>query len=204
MLGTTKKLAKNELDDSISKLNNLVENQSFKGAKNKVDDIAKKMSNVDDMVSPSTVNEFKNAQSNFKYVTQKNEHLLKRRSEQGTMKNLFDRESAGAVKEVKKANKQVDNLNSKLNNEKSKIEYDLTGQLNQAKADMGLEADKLGVTDAQDKVNEAQKAFDKATRSTRKARMTVGLGALGGGAILSKAGKNSNNERQYDLNNNYI
>lgn len=185
-LGVGKRVARNNLDDAINNLQKLTSKSTvYSAAKNNVDDLMGKMKDIDGLI-PGAKQGLEQAQRNASYVTQKNQHITDKALNQGFIKNLFD-------KEVRSSNKEISSAKNKLNKAKSSYDkqysdkmYELSGNINKAKADLNLIEDVEGISNANKKIADAQKAYDKATRSTRQARTT-----LAGGGAIGLAGLNS-------------
>lgn len=204
LTGATKQVAKTKLDDAGNALAKAkAKNVDLKVLDDQLSTIGKQLSNVDDHLPGDIVDKVKDATKNLEYAGIKNKSLVERRQNQGTLKNLFDRESARAQKEMNQAEKNL----SKLKNKKGKLEQrtvnDLNVEMDMTKAWKKQLEDTSGITDMNQKVQDMQSAYDKATRATRRTRMATigGIGATGYG--VNKALSQPKNDGQNEMMGNY-
>lgn len=121
----------------------------------------------------------------------RNNQAIKRESEQGALKNLFDKE----VRNVRKQRKAFDKDIKSIQKEKLKDTRiaDLKKKRDGLNADLTQYYDRIGLDKANDSVNQAQKMYSKAVRRTNLARGGVGAGV---GVMGLKKLKNNNTQPQ--------
>lgn len=172
--------------------------------------ISDKINNVEAHLPGNISNQLNSAKKQLEYTRLKNKTLLDRRQQQGFVKNLLDVDSRKAQKEVNNAKKKL----MKMKDQKHKLTQstlmDLTVDLDRTKATKKMIEDASGITDMKGNVEEMQRAYDKAVRSTRNTRMaTIGSAGVGGYKVNQvRKKKNDSQEPKYNyyatgLNNEY-
>ena len=205
--GVAKKETKKKLDDMMALGDNFKNTSGkYKSIKNNMDNINNKMNDVDKYL-PNLNNKIDTAKQNLETLKLGNKTVLERTKNQGFVKNLFDSEGRKANKQISGAEKQLNDLNKRKGQAKQNILSDLNSKLDKNKADMKDWEDKIGITELNGKISDTQKAYDKATRNTRNARIgtMAGIGAVGYGIKQSRNKTNPIEQENYypNLNNSF-
>lgn len=94
------------------------------------------------------------------------------------IKNFFSEDVKNAKNEIKNAQNKFNELSSRVSNEKELVKNRMIDELNQANAEAQFLSDRSGITDAKNRLDVAQQAYDRALRTTRRARtVATGIGA---------------------------
>lgn len=202
--GVAKKNAMNGLENANSAMNNFANtNGTFKTLQNNISTITDKIKNVDGHL-PGNINDKVNkAKNNVEYVTTKNNTLLNKAQQQGAIKNLFDKGVRNAQKEVMEAQKKLGNLTNEQAKIKNNVLENLNIDLDKNIADMNnFKNNNEQFKKLNNNLSQAQLAYDKAVRNTKRARTAVigtaaGLGAGAYGMHKSKQNKDKNEQLQY-------
>ncbi|MGL5715935.1 MAG: hypothetical protein ACRCX2_23165 [Paraclostridium sp.] len=198
MLGTGKKVAQGDLDDAMKALSKLTSNNpALVTAKQNVTNASEKLVNAKKHL-PSDVQSLKNeADKKLKYVATKNQHLPGKAQDQGVIKSLFDPEIQKGKLEIGKERAKNYFATKKYDNKLEKTKNNFSKELSHANADLGLLKDNTGITQAEQKVEDAKKAFDRATRATSSARTVAATGAGLGAYKLNQKKKQNQNLSSY-------
>lgn len=204
----------NGLNDANSAMNNFMStNNTFKTLQDNISNITGKINNVDRHLPGNISKKVDRAKGAVDYATTKNKTLLDKAQQQNAIKNFFDKGVKNAQKEVMEAQKNLTKLTSEHNKIKNNVLENLNIELDKNIADIN----KFKTTDKTFKkldsgLTQAQSAYDKAVRNTRRARTAVvgtaaGVGAGAYGLNKMKQNKDKNQQLQYidpmtGLNNN--
>jgi hypothetical protein len=188
-LGIGKKTAGKELSSATSHLGEILNNEGLVNAKKTVSYLEQA---AKDVSGHSRMNDVKqgldSAQDNLNNIRVKHDRALNNAAAKNPISRMFDSDYRDAKSEIKQAKNQVGKAQQKYDAQKGRLQGEIGEQLNQAKrheSDIGAE---LGVNIAKQKAEDAQKAFNKATRATRSARTitAVGVGAPAAAMAVKK------------------
>lgn len=199
--GAAKKNAMMGLENANSAMNNFANtNNTFKTLQNNISTISDKIKNVDGHLPGNITNKVNKAQNNVEYLTTKNKTLLEKGQTQGFVKNLFDKGVKNAQSEVNKAQKNLGNLRNEQAKIKNSFLENLNIDLDKNMADMNkFTKSNTDYNNLKKNISDAQTAYDKAVRNTKRARTAVigGVGATAYGAHKIKQNQDKNKPLEY-------
>lgn len=188
------------LNNVNSAMNNFANtNSTFKTLQNNISTINNKIKNVDGHLPGNIINKVNKAKNNVDYLTTKNKTLLEKGQQQSFVKNMFDKGVKNAQQEVAQAQKKLSNLTNEQAKLRSNVLENLNIDLDKNIANMNqFKQSNKEFQNLTKNISDAQAAYDKAVRSTKRARTAViGTAGVGAGMYgLNKASKNNDKNKQ--------
>lgn len=188
------------LNNVNSAMNNFANtNSTFKTLQNNISTINNKIKNVDGHLPGNITNKVDKAKNNVDYLTTKNKTLLEKGQQQSFVKNMFDKGVKNAQQEVAQAQKKLSNLTNEQARLRGNVLENLNIDLDKNIANMNqFKKSNKEFQNLTKNISDAQAAYDKAVRSTKRARTAViGTAGVGAGMYgLNKASKNNDKNKQ--------
>lgn len=188
------------LNNVNSAMNNFANtNSTFKTLQNNISTINNKIKNVDGHLPGNIINKVNEAKNNVDYLTTKNKTLLEKGQQQSFVKNMFDKGVKNAQQEVAQAQKKLSNLTNEQARLRSNVLENLNIDLDKNIANMNqFKKSNKEFQNLTKNISDAQAAYDKAVRSTKRARTAViGTAGVGAGMYgLNKASQNNDKNKQ--------
>lgn len=188
------------LNNANSAMNNFANtNSTFKTLQNNISTINNKIKNVDGHLPGNIINKVNKAKNNVDYLTTKNKTLLEKGQQQSFIKNMFDKGVKNAQQEVAQAQKKLSNLTNEQARLRSNVLENLNIDLDKNIANMNqFKKSNKEFQNLTKNISDAQAAYDKAVRSTKRARTAViGTAGVGAGMYgLNRASKNNDKNKQ--------
>lgn len=188
------------LNNVNSAMNNFANtNSTFKTLQNNISTINNKIKNVDGHLPGNITNKVNKAKNNVDYLTTKNKTLLEKGQQQSFIKNVFDKGVKNAQQEVAQAQKKLNNLTNEQARLRSNVLENLNIDLDKNIANMNqFKKSNKEFQNLTRNISDAQAAYDKAVRSTKRARTAViGTAGVGAGMYgLNRASKNNDKNKQ--------
>lgn len=188
------------LNNVNSAMNNFANtNSTFKTLQNNISTINDKIKNVDGHLPGNIINKVNKAKNNVDYLTTKNKTLLEKGQQQSFVKNMFDKGVKNAQQEVAQAQKKLSNLTNEQARLRSNVLENLNIDLDKNIANMNqFKKSNKEFQNLTKNISDAQAAYDKAVRSTKRARTAViGTAGVGAGMYgLNRASKNNDKNKQ--------
>lgn len=188
------------LNNANSAMNNFANtNSTFKTLQNNFSTINNKIKNVDGHLPGNITNKVDKAKNNVDYLTTKNKTLLEKGQQQSFIKNMFDKGVKNAQQEVAQAQKKLSNLTNEQARLRSNVLENLNIDLDKNIANMNqFKKSNKEFQNLTKNISDAQAAYDKAVRSTKRARTAViGTAGVGAGMYgLNRASKNNDKNKQ--------
>lgn len=188
------------LNNVNSAMNNFANtNSTFKTLQNNISTINNKIKNVDGHLPGNIINKVNEAKNNVDYLTTKNKTLLEKGQQQSFIKNMFDKGVKNAQQEVAQAQKKLSNLTNEQARLRSNVLENLNIDLDKNIANMNqFKKSNKEFQNLTKNISDAQAAYDKAVRSTKRARTAViGTAGVGAGMYgLNKASQNNDKNKQ--------
>ena len=188
------------LNNANSAMNNFANtNSTFKALQNNISTINNKIKNVDGHLPGNITNKVNKAKNNVDYLTTKNKTLLEKGQQQSFIKNMFDKGVKNAQQEVAQAQKKLSNLTNEQAKLRSNVLENLNIDLDKNIANMNqFKKSNKEFQNLTKNISDAQAAYDKAVRNTKRARTAV-IGTAGAGAGmygLNRAKQNNDKNKQ--------
>lgn len=188
------------LNNVNSAMNNFANtNSTFKTLQNNISTINNKIKNVDGHLPGNIINKVNEAKNNVDYLTTKNKTLLEKGQQQSFVKNMFDKGVKNAQQEIAQAQKKLSNLTNEQARLRSNVLENLNIDLDKNIANMNqFKKSNKEFQNLTKNISDAQAAYDKAVRSTKRARTAViGTAGVGAGMYgLNKASQNNDKNKQ--------
>ena len=190
------------LNNANSAMNNFANtNSTFKTLQNNISAINNKIKNVDGHLPGNITNKVNRAKNNVDYLTTKNKTLLEKGQQQSFIKNMFDKGVKNAQQEVAQAQKKLNNLTNEQTRLRSNVLENLNVDLDKNIANMNqFKKSNKEFQNLTRNISDAQAAYDKAVRNTKRARTavigTAGVGVGAGMYGLNRASQNNDKNKQ--------
>ena len=198
--GAAQRNAMQGLNNANSAMNNFANtNSTFKALQNNISTINNKIKNVDGHLPGNITNKVNKAKNNVDYLTTKNRTLLEKGQQQSFIKNMFDKGVKNAQQEVAQAQKKLSNLTNEQAKLRSNVLENLNIDLDKNIANMNqFKKSNKEFQNLTKNISDAQAAYDKAVRNTKRARTAVvGTAGVGAGMYgLNKAKQNNDKNKQ--------
>lgn len=199
--GRSKRAAGKALEDSIIRVNNLINNNKpLQEGVEQVEKLTNKLNKVKNQ-APNMDRRVREAQNTLDYFKDANKTVMDNYATKGMFGKMFDKEGKQAKKHLDMLEKNVAKEHRdfyKRNQEaQMRLSKELDGQraaINNYKRDIGL--DKL-----QQEHDQAQAMYDKALKRTSQARVAAGVGAVGTSAYVKSKKNNAGYGTPYGYNN---
>lgn len=198
--GVTKNNALKGVNNASSALDSFANtNSTFKNLQNNISQITDKLSDVDKHLPGNISDKVNSAKNNINYISTKNNTLLNKGQQQGFIKNLLDKDVRNAQKELADAQKKFTALSNQKNKIKNGFVENLNIDLDKNVADLDMfKKNNKTYQNLTGGLIDAQNAYDKALRRTKKARTAVIGTTAGVGAGAYALNKNKKNKEQQE------